>query len=106
MKIKSLIALLALAPILVMAQTGLPTASSTGKSEASMQPVPATITNAPSVISGGSANIPSHTSSKSTDAGNDVVGGVCDRYGASEKSTSKNSHNVDQHCIKEVCSVC
>ena len=106
MKIKSLIASLALAPIVVMAQTGLPTASSTGKSAASMPQIPATITNAPSVISGGGTNIPSHTSSKSTDTVNDVVGGGCDRYGASEKSTSKNSHNVDQPCIKEVCSVC
>jgi|APCry1669189000_1035189.scaffolds.fasta_scaffold54242_2 hypothetical protein len=106
MKIKSLIALLALAPILVMAQTGLPTASSTGKSAASMAQIPATITNAPSVISGGSANIPTHTSSKSTDASNDVIGGGCDKHGTSEKSTSKNSHNVDQPCIKEVCTVC
>jgi hypothetical protein len=106
MQIKSLIATLALAPILVMAQTSLPTASSTGKSAVSTPPVPATITNAASVVSGGSANIPTHTSSKSTDTSNDVVGGGCDKHGTSEKSTSKNSHNVDQPCIKEVCTVC
>ena len=106
MQIKSLLATLALAPILVMAQTSLSSVSSTGKPVVSTPPVPATITNAASVVSGGSANIPTHTSSKSTDASNDVIGGGCDKHGASEKSTSKNSHNVDQPCIKEVCTVC